>query len=72
MVIISKKRLLIVLSAILISTGVFSISSVKEGDTVQTVSLPVSQKVIVIDARASEFQMKELKVVMEQQKQKQI
>lgn len=50
MIIISKKRLLIVLSAILVSVGIFSISSVKKEDTVQTVSLPVSEKVIVIDA----------------------
>lgn len=50
MIIISKKRLLIVLSTILVSVGIFSISSVKNEDTVQTVSLPVSEKVIVIDA----------------------
>lgn len=51
MIIINKKRLLIVISAILVSVGVFSINTMREEDTVETVSLPVSQKVIVIDAR---------------------
>ncbi len=51
MVILNKKRLLIVLSAILISMGIFSINAEKAEETIQTVALPVSNKVIVIDAR---------------------
>ena len=51
MVILNKKRLLIVLSAILISMGVFSINTKNSEETIQTVALPVSNKVIVIDAR---------------------
>ena len=39
------------LSAVLISIGVFSVSMNKEEETIQTVALPVSNKVIVIDAR---------------------
>lgn len=52
MIVIKRKRLLIVMSAILISIGIFSMSLTKEENTVPTVSLPVSQKVIVIDARS--------------------
>ena len=51
MVILNKKRLLIVLSAILISIGIFSINTENAEETIQTVALPVSNKVIVIDAR---------------------
>jgi len=50
MIVINKKRLLIVMSAILVSIGIFSINMVGNEDTVETVSLPVSQKVIILDA----------------------
>ena len=52
MIILNKKRLLLMLGAVLISIGVFSISMTKEEETVQTVALPVSNKVIIVDARA--------------------
>lgn len=52
MIILNKKRLLLMISAVLISIGVFSISMSREDNVVQTVALPVSNKVIVIDARA--------------------
>jgi len=57
MIILSKKRILFVLSAVLISVFVFTIQVAKNEETVATVSLPVSNKVIVIDARTSENQM---------------
>ena len=46
-------------------------TELNRSETIQTVSLPVSNKVVVLDARTSEYQMKEHKVAMEQQKHKQ-
>lgn len=51
MVILSKKRILIVLSAIIISTLAFTLQTANIDRSVQTVALPVSNKVIVLDAR---------------------
>ncbi len=52
MIVLSGKRLLLMLSAVLVAIGVFSINMKMEEETMQTVALPVSNKVIVIDARA--------------------
>lgn len=53
MVILDKKRILITLAVSLIAIFTFSIqtaSTKEKNKTVQTVALPVSDKVIVIDA----------------------
>lgn len=51
MIILSKKRLGIIMSIIFVSLFAFSFKVAKYNDTVETVSLPVSNKVIVLDAR---------------------
>ena len=75
MFVISKKRLEIILGVVLLSIFTVFIANnnvdIKK-DTVATIALPVTNKVIVIDARASVNLMREHKVVMEQQKHKQI
>ena len=50
MIILRKKRILFILSVILISMFAFTIQVAKNEETVPTVALPVSNKVIVIDA----------------------
>lgn len=70
MVILSKKRLGIIISFIFISLFAFSFKVAKYNNTVETVTLPVSNKVIVLDARTSENQMKGLSLVMELLRQK--
>lgn len=49
MVIINKKRILLIIMLILISTFTYSINTKKE-NTISTSSLPVSNKVIILDA----------------------
>ena len=61
MIVIHKKKLiyvsLMVFATLIVCTiGVNRVENKKE-NTVETVALPVTNKVIVIDARASEFQM---------------
>ena len=70
MLIISEKRIKIILSLILISVFTFACSNVKnennnENKTVETTATPVSGKTVVLDARASEFLMKERRAKME-------
>lgn len=50
MIILNKKRLGITLSILLVSIFVFTFQVASTQNTVPTVSLPVSNKVIVIDA----------------------
>ena len=50
MIILNKKRIYIILSTILIAIFTFMLQTKNNYETVQTVALPVSQKVIVIDA----------------------
>lgn len=58
MIILSKKRLILITSMICISLTVFLVNnSLTATQTVETVNLPVSNKVIVLDARTSVFQM---------------
>ena len=64
MIILDKKRLGIIAGILLVAVFVFTFQTAKIGNTMQTVSLPVSSKVIVLDARASESQMKEHKVLI--------
>jgi len=50
MIILSKKRILTVLGMLIIAMFVFMIQRADTNKTIQTVALPVSEKVIVIDA----------------------
>ena len=64
MFVIRKNRIIFVFSIILfmIFAGLILDGNIKndEKNTYEVVALPVTNKVIVIDARTSEFQMKEL------------
>ena len=71
MILLRKKRITFIVFSVFLSILVFTLIKDKK-EIVPTVSLPVSGKTIVIDARTSENQMKEHKVVLEQQKLKQI
>lgn len=51
MIVFSRKRIMLILSIIFISTFCFTLNETKRvEETVQTVALPISNKVIVIDA----------------------
>lgn len=50
MIILNKKKIMLVIGIILIGIFAFTIQSRNDEETVQTVSLPVTNKVIVIDA----------------------
>lgn len=50
MIILNKKRIMIIVSMVMIATCAFTIQTAQIKETVQTVALPVSNKVIVIDA----------------------
>lgn len=50
MIILNKKKIMLVMGIILIGIFAFTIQSRDDEETVQTVSLPVTNKVIVIDA----------------------
>ncbi|MEE0790696.1 MAG: hypothetical protein U0M05_05310 [Clostridia bacterium] len=51
MIILSKKRIYIMLSMVMVAVLAFSFKVADSEKTVQTMSLPVSNKVIVLDAR---------------------
>lgn len=72
MIVIRKRRIIFVLSCFVFSIFAFYLfqANNKYELTKETVSLPISNKVIVIDARSSERLMKEHKVQKELQKQK--
>ncbi len=50
MIIISKKRIAIISGILLLAVFAFTFQTASLNNTVQTVSLPVSSKVIVLDA----------------------
>lgn len=50
MIVLNRKRLMAIVSMVCISLLVFSFQIATEEKTVETVSLPVTGKVIVIDA----------------------
>ena len=50
MIVLSKKRIYIMLSMIIVATLALSFKIADKNKTVQTVALPVSNKVIVLDA----------------------
>ena len=69
MIVLNKKK--IRLTILIVFVLVFGFAILRDSkESVPTVSLPVSGKTIVIDARTSENQMKEHKVVEEQQMQR--
>ncbi len=72
MIVVHRKTIQRILACILIGIFAFSfqIANKKTNNTVETTATPVSGKTVVVDARASEFRMKALKVVQVQQKQK--
>ena len=52
MIIVRKKRILFILGFVFISIFVSTLGMNKNNTTIPTVSLPVSNKVIVLDARS--------------------
>lgn len=50
MIVLNKKRLLAIISMVCVSIFAFSFHIAKEEKTVETVTLPVTNKTIVIDA----------------------
>lgn len=50
MIVLNRKRLLAILSMICVSVLVFTFQIAKEDEVIATVALPVSNKVIVVDA----------------------
>ena len=52
MIILSKKSIYIMLSMVMVAVLAFSFKVADSEKTVQTMSLPVSNKVIVLDARS--------------------
>ena len=51
MIVISKKRILVITSLMLASVLAFVVQNTRIENTMPTVALPVSNKVIVLDAR---------------------
>ena len=51
MIIVNKKRLVAIFSMVFVSLLAFTFNVAKKEETVSTVALPVSNKVIVLDAR---------------------
>lgn len=72
MIVINKKRLLNILGMVFISLFVFSFQIAKEEKTKETVSLPVSNKVIVIDAGHGVPDERSRELITVQQRHKQI
>ena len=50
MIVIRKKRLILILTCIVLSVSFYMVNMNSRIETVETVSFPVSQKVIVLDA----------------------
>lgn len=71
MIVLNKKKIRLTIFIVFVLAFGFAILRDSK-ESVPTVSLPVSGKTIVIDARTSENQMKVLKVAGEQRKRKQI
>ena len=73
MYVIHRKRICMILICLLLGIFAYSYEGTKmqlSEESEPTTSTPVSGKVIVIDARPSGFQTKELKAVVVQQKHK--
>ena len=69
MIVINRKRLIFVISTVIVSViSVGLVHKMQNPNTVSTVALPVSNKVVILDARSSVFQMRAQKVQMERLK----
>lgn len=62
MIVIQKKRILTLVSIVLITLFIANIKVNKQENIIATVAIPVTNKVIVVDARTSVSQMKEPRV----------
>lgn len=71
MIILNRKRLAIILSCMIIAVFAFTFQVADQNKTVQTVTLPVSNKVIVLDAGHGKPDERSSVKQSEQQKQKQ-
>lgn len=69
MYVIRAKRIYLILFCFLISTIAFNVSTRKK-ESVQTVALPINNKVIVLDAGHRTEKTEEAQVRVEYQKQK--
>lgn len=50
MILLPKKRLMLILVSVFVSIYVYFLGTSNSKDTVQTVSLPVTNKVVILDA----------------------
>lgn len=50
MIVLSKKRIMLILSIVFVATLCFTINTTTTNETIETVALPISNKIIVIDA----------------------
>ena len=50
MLVLNRKRVLIILTCLFVSTIAFQFKNMKNTDTQETVALPVNNKVIILDA----------------------
>ena len=71
MIVLSKKRMVFIISTVMVSILSVGLAyKMPTANTKETVALPVSNKVVILDARAPEHQMREQKVKMVLQKTK--
>lgn len=50
MIVLSKKRIMIIASTIMVAFFAFAVQNKEKNNSVQTVTLPVTNKVVVLDA----------------------
>ena len=50
MILLQKRRIILVLSCVFVSIFTYFLSNSKHDETLQTVSLPVTNKVVILDA----------------------
>lgn len=72
MIILPKKRILFIILVVFVSVFTYFLSTENLNKTIQTVSLPVTNKVVVLDAGHRTEKMKERNHKMVRQKQTQI
>lgn len=71
MILLPKKRILFIILVIFVSVFTYFFSTENLNKTIQTVSLPVTNKVVVLDAghRAEKMEEHHLKMVLQKQTQ---
>jgi len=50
MIILNKKRIMVIMAMVIVATCAFTLQTAQKQKTTPTVSLPVTNKIIVIDA----------------------